>query len=130
MRVLIFLAMCGVVLGCEQLIGLDDLEVSGGDGDADGDSDSESSWEGEPCEVSLLDTIVMDGICQVEDDPCEGGTNPNNEEGSCPSDLVCCIDNDECESFAPALACQDASCEDAGGWPIGCPGGQWCCPLF
>lgn len=120
----LLIAMVGL-LGCEQLIGLDDLEVVKDSG-AGGDSDSD--WDGEPCEVELLSAVTMDGVCQLEDDPCSGGTNPGHEEGNCPGELVCCVEDDECESFAPALHCQDGSCADSGGWPIGCPDGQWCCP--
>jgi hypothetical protein len=122
MRNLAMILLLAGLGGCEQLIGLDDLKVGE-------EQDSESDWLGEPCVVEVLGSVEMDGVCQLEDDPCSGGTNPGNEAGDCEGDdLVCCVYPNQCESYAPALHCQDGTCSDEGGWPIGCPDGQWCCP--
>ena len=120
-----FLVMCFIVftaMGCERIIGLDELEVEG-----------EIEGEGEPCTVSLFDMATMDGECVHKDAPsedCPGGTYPDDESGDCADQdkLKCCIFENQCEKYASVgLWCDEQGCAPLDGWKMGCPDGQWCC---
>ncbi len=110
-------------LGCEQIIGLDELEVEDGDG---------IEGEGEPCKVDLFGMGTMDGECIHKDalpEDCPGGTFPDDESGDCPNrdNLKCCIFEDQCQKYEMVgLYCDDQGCPEDG-WKMGCPDGQWCC---
>jgi hypothetical protein len=102
---------------------------SDSDSDGDSDSDSDGDGEGEPCEVMVYDIAGMDGVCQVPDATCEGGTYPLDLEGNCADGLVCCIGTDQCEKYPMVLTCSATECLTEGG-PFGCPADEWCCTLI
>jgi len=94
------------------------------DGDADADSDSDSDTGA--CTSTLLGQAPVTGTCQAEADPCEGGTSPDDAQGSCGDGEVCCIDTNQCASALVGMAqCQDTQC--ALGMNVGCPNNGWCC---
>ncbi|MCP4602166.1 MAG: hypothetical protein GY847_16900 [Proteobacteria bacterium] len=99
----------------------DDIEVDG-DGDID-TAITTTAKEGEEC-ISPALLFMMQGVCQKTSDPCEGGypdafdiadiafeisripapglgplPDPPDAVGNCESDLVCCLNTDECEHF-------------------------------
>jgi hypothetical protein len=119
------LTICLIALaamGCERIIGLDDLEV-----------EDEIEGEGDTCNVVLFGMANMEGKCVHKDAPsenCPGGTYPNDESGDCPNkdNLKCCIKEDQCEKyFSVGLWCDEQGCAPLDGWKMGCPDGQWCC---
>jgi hypothetical protein len=125
-RALLFCLVTLSLLGCEQILGLDELHDPGAGGDPDG--------VGDPCSVSVLSMISMEGTCQVIDEYCEGGTYPMDEAGGCAEGQQCCLGTGECEKFsAGGLYCAEGGsnpCAPNDGWTMGCPDGQWCCAPY
>ena len=125
MRILIVCLIGMAVLGCEQIIGLDELEVAQEGQGIEG--------EGEPCTVVLFGMANMEGVCFPKGAPpedCPGGTFPDDESGDCADqdNLKCCIFEDQCEKYASVgLWCDEQGCAPFDGWKMGCPDGRWCC---
>ncbi len=107
------------------------------DTDADGDGDTDIPGVGTACTVALNVgvPISVQGTCQTEDGPCEGGTMPPDVggESTCEGDLICCLNTDQCVKNGMGMAtCQKEECPENAifGFQAGCPNNQWCCMSF
>jgi len=127
-RALIFCLMALSLFACEQILGLDELHdpgVDGGDG---------VEGVGDPCSVSVMGMVSMEGICHLTDDYCEGGTYPMDEAGGCAEGQKCCLGTDQCEKYAAGglyCAAGDTNpCFPLDGWTMACLDEQWCCVFY
>lgn len=128
----LFLAVC-LVVGCgdsdeEKGDGSDADADADGDGDSDGDADGDDNPSGgDDCTVQFS-TYTLKGKCQQKDANCPGGTVEDSPGDCSVTDLVCCINDNECESGDGEFACQEEEC--LLGMQIGCPNSGYCCPTF
>lgn len=102
------------------------------DSDSDTDTDSDSDGDvGEDCGINFMGYMDIPGICGETVEDCSGGVMEGAEQGDCMDGLVCCLDEDECEtgdwSVMLAVSCEADECVAGMGFHAGCPDGQWCC---
>lgn len=110
------------------------------DTDTDGDTDGDADTDTEPLECYAyvwLAGEVFYGVCLPEEDECSGGYPDENPGESCPESQLCCIHDDQCESWEGAeeygTQCADSAedCPVIGEYQFylnaGCPGEQVCC---